>query len=145
MRDLGVSAVDALMRYNLAPLCSRRDIAMVGVIHRAALGLGPHHLRTLFPPAAARGTRSPARLRKHFREREVLIDNSQFAVVERSAFGLVRVYNLLPEELVCPTSVAHFQGLPQTCLKDKATSGTWSWRSTFSPRLSFDSHPVRRL
>ena len=30
-----------ILEFNLAPLCTRRDIAMLGVIHRAILRLGP--------------------------------------------------------------------------------------------------------
>ena len=45
LREMGLSEVDALMQYNLAPLWSRRDMAMLGVIHRAAVGKGPLQLR----------------------------------------------------------------------------------------------------
>ena len=37
------------MNFNLAPLSTRRDIAMLGVIHRAALREGPQQLLIFFP------------------------------------------------------------------------------------------------
>ena len=43
-RAVGLSREDCLLQFNLAPLRSRRDIAMLGVIHRSVLGIGPPHL-----------------------------------------------------------------------------------------------------
>ena len=36
VRQLGLSEEGAFMHFNLAPLCVRRDIGMLGLIHRAA-------------------------------------------------------------------------------------------------------------
>ena len=47
--ETGLSEEDALLSFKLAPLHTRRDIAMLGVIHRIALGHGPSHFRKLFP------------------------------------------------------------------------------------------------
>ena len=46
--DLEVSSVAALVDNNLAPLCVRRDIALLGVIYRAACGAGPMELQQFF-------------------------------------------------------------------------------------------------
>ena len=48
LRELGISAEDALMHFDLAPLQSRRDIAMLGLLHRTALGKGPNHFLQFF-------------------------------------------------------------------------------------------------
>ena len=45
LKKVGISEVDALINFELAPLASRRDIAMLGAIHRAVLGEGPLQLR----------------------------------------------------------------------------------------------------
>ena len=45
---LGVPEVEALVEFRLAPLCCRRDMAMLGVLHRAALKKGPEHLHKFF-------------------------------------------------------------------------------------------------
>ena len=50
LRKVGISEIDAIVNFKLAPLASRRDIAMLGVIHRAVLGEGPPQLRELFKP-----------------------------------------------------------------------------------------------
>ena len=81
--DIGIDEVTALMEFNLAPLQMRRDLAMLGVLHRAALGQGPPQLRKLF-------RRKPGST--------LLIDPFETAmppIVRRSAWGLISVYNRL--------------------------------------------------
>ena len=43
----------ALLNFGLAPLDSRRDVAMLGLIHRTVLGLGPTHFKKFFVLAEA--------------------------------------------------------------------------------------------
>ena len=45
LAELGVSCQDALMHFNLAPLQCRRDIAMLGLVHRCVLGKLPAHFK----------------------------------------------------------------------------------------------------
>ena len=47
-RELGIDSTAALMDFNLAPLSMRRDIALLGILHRAALGEGPPQFREYF-------------------------------------------------------------------------------------------------
>ena len=89
---LGISQEAALMHFKLAPLNTRRDISLLGIIHKAALRQGPpqfHHFfigaraiyghsRTLYDPCVGRP-------RLFFK---------------RSIFGLVRYYNMLPEDII---------------------------------------------
>jgi len=48
LREVGLNREEALMVFHLAPLASRRDMAMLGVIHRAVLGKGPEQVRKYF-------------------------------------------------------------------------------------------------
>ena len=48
VHELGLSEEQGLLDYNLAPLTSRRDLAMLGVIHRTVLGHGPPHFGVFF-------------------------------------------------------------------------------------------------
>ena len=41
LRECGLSDEDALLHLNLAPLETRRDIAMLGLLHQPVLGIGP--------------------------------------------------------------------------------------------------------
>ena len=43
LADVGVNETRALLEFSLAPIAMRRDIAMLGVLHCAALGQGPPH------------------------------------------------------------------------------------------------------
>ena len=48
LRELGVSERDAMVHFGLAPLGTRRDVACLGVIHRAVLRRGPPQLFQYF-------------------------------------------------------------------------------------------------
>ena len=41
LKDTAVSEVIALVKFHLAPLSTRRDVAMLGLIYRTALGKRP--------------------------------------------------------------------------------------------------------
>ena len=45
---LSISHEEALFHFNLAPLCTRRDIAQLGLIHRALLRKGLPHLHVFY-------------------------------------------------------------------------------------------------
>ena len=49
LRSIGVTELEALTEYRLAPLSARRDIAMLGLLHRVSHGLAPRPLAALFP------------------------------------------------------------------------------------------------
>ena len=40
LKDIGVDEVTALLGFHLAPLSARRDMALLGLIHRVVLGKG---------------------------------------------------------------------------------------------------------
>ena len=48
LHELGFSLEKKLLDFNLAPLCVRRDIANLGIIHRSLLGKGPKHFHFFF-------------------------------------------------------------------------------------------------
>ena len=48
LRELGVSSREALLLHNLAPLSSRRDIAMLGLIEKSVLGHAHPDFSTFF-------------------------------------------------------------------------------------------------
>ena len=53
LRDVGIGTEDALLHFSLAPLMSRRHIALLAVIHRAALGRAPPATEVLLPTSRA--------------------------------------------------------------------------------------------
>ena len=94
LRECALSDEDALLHFNLAPLQTRRDIAMLGLIHRSVLGCGPRHFANMFL------TSPPSVSQKH--DKQLLSHRSprHLQILSRSALGLVDVYNLLPQ-VVC--------------------------------------------
>jgi hypothetical protein len=129
LKDLNIDERTALLEFNLAPLTSRRDMAMLGIIHRTVLGRGPAHFKEHFRVAVGRKVLDP---RSEYRGR----------FVTRSALGLVAIYNLLPGGITSASSVACFQGRLQAELKMRAEAGLPDWAHTYSPRIALDSHPL---
>ena len=95
LRSLGITDLEALMHFRLAPLCTRRDIAILGMIHRCVLREGPACLWKFF---VVEHREPPPRCpRRHCRH---LIDPCGLRWPDyalRSAFGGARLYNLLPD------------------------------------------------
>ena len=83
--DAGVGSKEEMSHFNLVPLETWRDIAMLGVIHRTCIGKGPTHFKEFFKPSRERISQDP---------RGSL---GQTGLVQRLALGLVAVYNLLHE------------------------------------------------
>ena len=101
LAEAGLSDVDALLYLNLAPLCARRDMAMLGLFHRAVIGQGPSHFNAFFQDAGRRWQR-PTRAAGHLHSRQIRDPRgpSFSEQVRRSGHGLVAMHNLLPEKIV---------------------------------------------
>ena len=52
LREIGVTPEESLEKHRLAPLTSRRDIGMLGLLHKIVLGEAPSQLAALFPFAS---------------------------------------------------------------------------------------------
>ena len=139
LRECGLSDEEALLHFNLAPLETRRDIAMLGLIHRSVLGGGPRHFANMFLPSP------PSASQKH--DKQLLTHRSprHLQILSRSALGLVDVYNLLPAQVVCQKSVASMQHELQALLKFRVRNGDSYWLHTFSPRVPLHEHPLQTV
>ena len=128
LRSVGLDDKTSLTEYNLAPLSARRDIAMLGLLHKCALREAPPQLLDLFPLAP---TTPHPNTRLHARRHPLQLTNKahgrRTAVFHRSLFGLVAVYNLLPPGAVTG-DVKHLQSSLQYLLKRVASTNydnTW--------------------
>jgi hypothetical protein len=139
LRDAGVDELTALCQFSLAPLSTRRDIAMLGMIHRTVIGKGPPHLKDHFRLADAAAT---SEQRYHCRHLTDPRGDWPGRAVVRSALGLVAVYNLLPGEIARCSSVASFQSALQALVRSRAEEGVADWQATLSPRTPLASHPL---
>jgi hypothetical protein len=123
--DAGIDEITSLMVFNLAPLRMRRDIAMLGMLHRAALGEGPPQLKQLF-----RRRRGRLMLEDPYGAETV------HPLVKRSAWGLVPVYNKLGSGAHSIKSVKLFQQYLQERVKvliQRDFVGN-DWACSYSPR-----------
>ena len=146
LREIGISETDAILYLNLAPLSPRRDLAMLGVIHRTMLKKGPEHFEEFFvlDDSAPRG-RTRSGERRHSRHLADLRQANFSEQIRRSALGLIPVYNLLPADIVALPTVAAFQSALQRLLKIAAAAGRPGWQSLFSPRVPTYRHPLRHI
>ena len=145
LRAVGCTELEALMVFNLAPLATRRDIAMLGVVHRTVLGKGLAHFSKFFKRAQQTQRRHLTRntTRRHCKQLEDPRVGRYSELVRRSALGLVAVYNLLPEEVVLETIVKGFQTQLQGLVKKRAEAGCENWGDTLSPRVPLWRHPLK--
>ena len=130
LQDIAVDEITALVRFHLAPLSTRRDIAMLGLIHRTVLGKGPPQFKDYFK-------RQHHSLTLHDPRNE-----NKSPLIKRSALGLVAIYNLLPRSCRAAKSVPAFQKGLQEVVTQYAASGYPQWSDVLSPRLPLTSHPL---
>ena len=129
LADAGVAEVSALVTFNLAPLETRRDMAMLGLIHRTMLGKGPVQFRKHFVGDATGALKDP----------RATISG---AIVRRSFLGLAAGYNMLPAEVKTETEVKNIQRKLQDVLKERAAHGRAAGRNIFTPRHALQIHPL---
>ena len=83
-----------MFQFKLAPLHTRRDFAILGVIHRTAIGQGPPQFRRLCPlsryPPLGSHARHIVDFRAHHRQE----------YFQQSTFGYVKIYNELDADFV---------------------------------------------
>ena len=134
------------MEFKFVPLAARRDMAMLGMIHRTVLGKGPEHFKKFFKLRETGQQRAATRFaaRRHDKQLEEPRKGCFPELLRRSALGLVAVYNLLPKAVVDQGTVKDFQRELQELLTKRAAAGCEDWRFTFSPRVSLWKHPLGR-
>ena len=150
LKEIGLSELEAVRNFRLAPLNSRRDMAMLGLLHKINLGEAPLQLQALFPKTGL-VPELPGRRRLRFwrplhsKQLATPVDWASSEVLKRSLFGLVRCYNKLPQKLVDASTVKALQRDLQLGLLHCAELGLNNWQSLFSsgwkelPRTKFDS------
>ena len=144
LEEIGVDPLTAFTVFNLAPLQARRNIAMLGLIHRAVLGQGPVHFQSFFKLDGTALRRS-GRFQRHPLQIREYRDGTQLEIVKRSCLGLASVYNLLPSECVGHSDVKGFQRSLHDHLRDCAQRGLEQWELLHCPRLPIHNHPLRRF
>jgi len=110
LREMGVSREEASLDFNLLPLSTRRDIGMLGLIFKSVHGRAHDDLQQLFPRKPPATHTYGTKLQSH-RHSLQLCENrpgTHHALLRRSVFGLIRVWNRLPKAAVSAPSVNSF-------------------------------------
>ena len=143
LRSIGLSAREACVHFRMAPLAARRNMAMLGVIHRSAIGAGPPMFQDFF-----RIDRSPPPPRSPRRHHRHLVDPCGIRAqnfVLQSALGRVRLYNLLPDFIVAAPSVKVFQRRLGALVQSRAHAGCADWDTSLCWRVSMHNHILRGM
>ena len=132
LRRSHISPINAAMHFNFLPLCTRRDIAMLGLLHRSFLGYGPTHFKKFF--YVVPGTN---KLADPYRQRPYTSGpwNRRTPSITYSALGLISVYNSLDSWIRNNRSVSEFQSALTEYVRSQIRIGLPQWEKTFCPRL----------
>ena len=133
---LDLNEDDGFLRFGMVPLCMRRDIGMLGVLYKCAHGLAHSDLLKLFPlqsdvPVHTHHTRTMTQ--KHGLQLLLRNHGDHRIVFHRSLFGLVKVWNALPNFVVSMHSVKNFQSELMSMARDACRLGTDNWQHIFTP------------
>ena len=134
LEKIGVSAEEAFLNYNFAPPTLRRDIGILGLLHKRVLGLGHPIFQQLFPFIVDVGgdhlyAGHDKQLHSHLSEA-----NFQLSMFCRSIFGMTYVYNLLSQDIVNCEKVSAFQTSLTKHARKLCESGDPNWSLCFSCR-----------
>ena len=134
LEALEISQEAAIFEFKLAPLRTRRDLAMLGLLHRIVLGIAPRQFseivqfasRPVFP-RSLRGSQH-----RHNRQLHDPFCGTEKRILRRSWLRLIYTYNLLPQGVVDHKSVSAFQGHLQAGVLCAVRSGLYKWDSLLS-------------
>ena len=136
LHHLNISKEEAFLDHNLAPLGTRRDIAMLGLIFKCAHGLAHDDFQHLFPRSAQVAHQYETKLQQHRHKLQLQEERpgTHHAMLRRSVFGLTRVWNRLPKGVVAEHSVTNFQKALTSIVRTACVEDTRNWELTLSPR-----------
>ena len=134
LRELGVSEEDAYLSHNFAPPKLRRNIGILGLLHKRVIGQSHPIFKKLFPFSAEIGRPllnggHNKQLYGHLHE-----VHFQMALYCRSIFAMSYVYNMLPQYVVDASSVTEFQKYLSILARRKCALGDEIWKDNFSSR-----------
>ena len=133
LNEMNMDPVIAFLNYNLALLDLRRDIGMLGLLHKCRLGIAHPWLVSLFPSATVQPTGTRYSDKRHDRQILERCKGKFLEMTRNSLFGLVRVYNFLPEHVVHCDTVKKFQKELTKMARIQCSAGSDKWMIMFSP------------
>ena len=126
VHELNLEVDFAFLRYNLAPLSLRRDIAMLGSLHKTHLPHAHPHITDFFPTRLGTKIWDITGLRTQRLQHPVLYC--------RSLFHLVHVYNSLPRHVIQCKTGSTFQHELTSIARSKCSQHHANWQTFLSAR-----------
>ena len=134
LEELGADERSAFLDYNFAPPSLRRNIGILGLLHKRVLGIAhpifnkllPYHIEIF---GSLRRGEHNKQLYGHGNE-----IHFQHGLHRRSIFGMVHIYNRLPQEIVDCVCVSSFQRELTLIARKKCEDGDPDWSVMFSGR-----------
>ena len=130
------NAAAAFLNNNFVPLTLRRNIAVLGLIHKRVLGLAHPAFSNVMPWDT--GTSPEEYHDKQLYDHSAEV-KSQRGLYNRSIFGMIAEYNRLPQYVVNSQSVTAFQHELTKIAKARCKNGMTNWRFTFDLRYRGDA------
>ena len=134
LRDLDLSPSEAFMEFNFAPPKLRRNIGILGLLHKRVLGLSHPLFQELLPfcsdvPGSFSQGQHDKQLYGH------LPDVSfQLVLYCHSIFAMTYVYNRLPQSVIDCRTISLFQRCLTKSAREACFAGDPDWVDFFSCR-----------
>ena len=138
IHELGLSSAEAFLKYNLPPPKLRRNVGILGLLHKRVLGKCHPSFEVLLPWSSSRF--SVSRGLGHSKQlygHNIEVSHHQ-AIFNRSIFAMVDIYNNLPQYVVDSPTISTFQSLLTRIARRRCESGDVSWASSFC--RTFEHH-----
>ena len=135
LQGLCIDEEPAFLDYNFAPPSVRREIGILGLIHKRVLGCAHPAYESLLPFCGPdRYQYSGIFAARHDKQLQSGIDRCTFRhnVMFRSIFGMAELYNKLPQRIVDCQSVSAFQNELTRIVRARCADECEDWKSTFN-------------
>ena len=139
LNELGTSESEAFLESNFAPPCLRRDIGVLGLLHKRVLGKCHPIFQSLLPfrvQCPHQCSNSPPLPGAHNKQLygHMMEISWHHKLHFRSIFAMVYVYNRLPQEVVDCQTVCTFQTHLTKMARRKCEDAMPDWMQCFSCR-----------
>ena len=129
VHELSLTEESAFLYYNFAPPTLRRDIGILGFLHKRVLGECHNAIALMFPFIPVALPWHNKQLDSHMYE-----CTCRLGLFQKSVFSMVHVYNRLPQYVVDQDSVSKFQTELTKIAKHRCAHLSVPWRTAFAAR-----------
>jgi hypothetical protein len=139
LRELGMTPVDAFMEFNFAPPSLRRNVGILGLLHKRVLGKCHPMFERLFPWLSSRfpNFRTHGHTKQLYGHWSEIMSHT--SLYYRSIFAMCDIYNNLPQNVVDADSISEFQHMLMDMVRERCTNNDDAWASSFCRNVDLDS------